>query len=112
VPDVIKFVLRYRERNLLRDGARCWLLLATSLKKSFRSCSPGPASYCEAWRKNTSVIGRWRMSCSFWSFQPFPSFRGQNEMILFTKGGEETVASGKRIYCKWCFGKWCILHCF
>jgi hypothetical protein len=20
--------------------------------------------------------------------------------------------SGKRIYCNWCSGKWCILHCF
>jgi hypothetical protein len=24
----------------------------------------------------------------------------------------EANASGKRIYCKWCSGKWCILHCF
>jgi hypothetical protein len=22
------------------------------------------------------------------------------------------ISSGKRIYCKWCSGKWCMLHCF
>jgi hypothetical protein len=31
-------------------------------------------------------------------------------MQVGKEDGEMT--SGKRIYCKWCSGKWCILHCF
>jgi hypothetical protein len=44
---------------------------------------------------------------------PFP-MNYQSKLDVSNELGPElsSRSSGKRIYCKWCSGKWCILHCF
>jgi hypothetical protein len=93
--------------------------IPSSLLTDSRQCRKhGCASVTEHLRsriKNPSLRTSTDPHYIFHAFDCFANtnLRGDNSHVVLSRGFVESQgASGKRIYCKWCSGKRCILHCF
>jgi hypothetical protein len=83
------------------------------------SCGHGPKKWSGGWAERSLCMqleATHMWFCSIegdipWTRHCFDTFiMSQPVRCCHVKLGKR--ASGKRIYCNWCSGKWCILHCF